>query len=89
MGTSEERYPELYEEAKSYERPYEGSGNTFTWSERESLAEIERPERMEAIKRDHEERRARKQKLRENLTLAQVFEGEVEEEERGCLICSL
>ena len=29
-----ERHPELFEAAKAYEKPFEGSGNTFTWSER-------------------------------------------------------
>ena len=68
-----ETYPDLFEKAKEYERPYQGSGNTFTWSERESLAELERPERMEAIKREHEKRCAQSQARGENLTLAEVF----------------
>ena len=85
-----EEHPDLFEKAKAYERPYEGSGNTFTWSERESLVELERPERMEAIKRNYELRKARKLERRENLTLAQVFGDEVvEQDEDGCLICSL
>src|SRR3546814_4595680 len=50
---SKEKHPEYYEKAKAYEKPYEASGNTFTWSERESLAELEQPERMEAIKEEH------------------------------------
>ena len=75
---------------KAYERPYEGSGNTFTWSERESLVELKQPERMEAIKRDYELRTARKRERREGLALAQVFGDEiVEEDKSGCLICSL
>ena len=85
-----EEHPDLFEKAKAYERPYEGSGNTFTWSERESLVELEQPERMEAIKRDYELRTARKRERREDLTLAQVFGDEiVEEDKSGCLICSL
>src|SRR3546814_14413650 len=51
-----EKHPEYYEKAKAYEKPYEASGNTFTWSERESLAELEQPERMEAIKEEHAKR---------------------------------
>ena len=85
-----EEHPDLFEKAKAYERPYEGSGNTFTWSKGESLVELERPERMEEIKRDHELRKGRKRERRENLTLAQVFGDEiVEQDEGGCLICSL
>ena len=31
---------------KPTKSPFEGSGNTFTWSERESLSELEQPERV-------------------------------------------
>ena len=85
-----EEHPGLSENAKAYERPYEGSGSIFTWSERESLVELERYERMGAIKRDYELRKARKRERRENLTLAQVYGNKfVEKDESGCLICSL
>ena len=85
-----EKYPELFEQAKAYETPYEPSGRTFTWSESESLAELERPERMAEIKREHERRAARRRERQENLTLAQVFGDEgPEENDDGCLICSL
>ena len=30
-----EAHPDLFEQAKAYEKPYEGSGKTFTWSSRE------------------------------------------------------
>ena len=85
-----EAHPDLFEQAKAYEKAYEPSGRTFTWSERESLEELERPERMAAIKREHELRAARRRERRENLTLVQVFGDEgPEENDDGCLICSL
>jgi len=85
-----ENHPNLYEEAKAYEKPFEKSGNTFTWSEQESLVELERPERMSAIKKEHELRRSHRIKRGENLTLAQVFGGDLDEmDESGCLICTL
>ena len=85
-----EEHPDLFEQAKAYEKRYEPSGGTFTWSERESLAELEKPERVAAIKREHELRAARRRERRENLTLAQVFGDEdPEEDDDGCLICSL
>ena len=87
-----EKHPDLFEKAKAYEKPYEGSGNTFTWSERESLAELERPERMAAIKHEHEARRRQRAAREENLPLSVVFgdgTSEVDEEGGGCLICSL
>lgn len=85
-----EHHPDLFEKAKAYEKPFLASGNTFTWSERESLAELERPERMAAIKEEHEKRRLQKKDRAENLTLAQVFGDDIDEiDESGCLICSL
>lgn len=86
-----EKHPELFEKAKAYEKPYEGSGNTFTWSERESLAELERPERMAAIRREHALRLAQRKARGENLTLAEVFSGacDPDEDSDACLICTL
>lgn len=86
-----ETYPDLYEKAKDYEKPFEGSGNTFTWSERESLSELEQPERMQAIKDEHERRRVARENRGDQLTLAQVFAGGEEDEPEGdaCLICTL
>jgi len=87
-----ETYPDLYEQAKAYEQVYEGSGNTFTWSERESLAELERPERMQAIKDEHRRRQLAKEARGDNLTLEQVFaraERTDEADDEACLICTL
>ncbi len=85
-----EAHPELFEQAKAYEKPYEPSGRTFTWNEKESLEELERPDRMAAIKREHERRAVHRKERRENLTLAQVFSDDgPEEHDDGCLICSL
>jgi len=90
-----ETYPDLYEKAKEYERPYEKTGNFFTWSNGESLAELERPERVEQIKREHVIRLERNMQRRENATLLEVF-GEYEggsqlddDEDQGCLVCQL
>ena len=61
-----EQHPEAFEEAKAYEKNAIDDGSPFTWSQGESLDELERPERIEQIRRDHEERlvrmRARVQK---------------------------
>ena len=69
----EERHPYRFEAAKAYERPYEGSGNTFTWCRRESLAELEQPQRMAAVKAEHTKRSAAKAQSAQEFTLAEVY----------------
>ena len=87
-----EQHPDLFEAAKAYERPFKGSGNTFTWGERESLSELERPERVQAIKDEHARRQAAKEASGADLTLAEVYrrrQAQDEPESRACLICTL
>ncbi len=57
-----EQHPEAFEEAKTYEKDAVARGSPFTWSRGESLAELERPERMAQIRRDHEKRLARRRR---------------------------
>lgn len=90
-----ETHPDLYEQAKAYERPYEKSGNQFTWSNGESLADIEQPERVAAIRAEHERRKERKGRERVMIPLVQVF-SEIEtadtleeDDEQGCIVCHL
>jgi 3'-phosphoadenosine 5'-phosphosulfate sulfotransferase (PAPS reductase)/FAD synthetase len=45
-----ERHPKLFDESKQYEKINEKTGERYTWSERESLKELEQPERMQEIK---------------------------------------
>lgn len=54
-----EEHPEAFEEAKAYEKNAVEHGSPFTWSQGESLEELERPERVEQIKKEHEKRLAR------------------------------
>jgi len=62
-----ERHPEAFEEAKAYEKNAVDHGSPFTWSQGESLDELSRPERVQQIKEDHEQRLARqKSKLQPN-----------------------
>ena len=51
-----ERHPDFFEEAKSYEKDAVDGGSPFTWSRGESLEDLGKPERVEQIRRDHEER---------------------------------
>lgn len=62
-----ERHPKAFEEAKAYEKNAVDHGSPFTWSQGESLEELERPERIAQIKKDHEQRLARmKSKIQPN-----------------------
>lgn len=82
-----EKHPDLFEAAKSYEKPEED----YTWAKRESLEELSRAERVAQIKREEEERRVRAAARRKPRTLAEMFTGELSEEDDfdGCLICHL
>ena len=87
-----ETHPDLFESAKQYELDSLAQGVDFTWSKSESLAELERPERIAAIKANKAAADARKASRRGNKTLAETLgglEAEQESESEGCLICSL
>ena len=87
-----ERYPDLFEAAKSYERPFDGTGNTFTWSEKESLSELEKPHRIQAIKDEYNRRQKAKQASAADLTLAEVYRRRHAQDQPDgdtCLICTL
>lgn len=85
-----ENHPDLFWEAARYETDKDGatSGENYTWSQGESLAELAHPERIAHIKEDNAQRLARFQRNRINLPLVDVFD-DLEEEERACLICDL
>ena len=54
-----EEHPEAFQEAKAYEKNALEDGSPFTWSQGESLVDLEQPERIAQIQRDHGERVAR------------------------------
>lgn len=54
-----QRHPGEFEAAKAYEKTALEHGSAFTWSQRESLAELEQPERMAEIEADFNQRKAR------------------------------
>lgn len=45
-----EHHPDLFEASQTYEKQDPETGKRFTWSERESLAELARPERLVQIR---------------------------------------
>lgn len=54
-----ERHPEAFEEAKLYEKNALEHGSPFTWTQRESLTELEQPARVIQIVTDFERRKQR------------------------------
>lgn len=89
-----EEHPDKFDEAKQYEKTALDHGSPFTWSDRESLTELEKPERIAAIKLDYEKRRSRqlakrrKNPLREGLDTLEIDEvyGDTEVS-ASCVIC--
>lgn len=77
-----ERHPELFEQAKGFEKFDETTGKRFTWSAKESLEELERPERMDEIKASR-----LRQTYTQSNNLMDVLDDE--DEEDSCLVCHL
>lgn len=84
-----ERHPDLFEEAKKYEKIDEERGVRFTWSQGESLEELSRPERVAEIKRKQEQAVKKKSKAHPGKKLYQIFNETLEDEDdtEPCTIC--
>lgn len=89
-----ERHPEAFEEAKGYEKSALEHGSPFTWSQGESLSELEQPERIEQIVQDFERRKARElankpaNPLRPVETIVDIDDLYGEDEGGGaCVVC--
>ncbi len=86
-----ERHPEAFEEAKLYEKTAIEHGSPFTWSQGESLTDLEQPERQAQIKKEHDRRLEQaKARLQSNplrpehsLDLDDVYGGAA----KACLTC--
>ena len=81
-----ENHPDLYELASKYEKTDETSGRRFTWSSHESLKELALPERVAAIKAEHQRRLKHEQETSSNRLLDILDDPD---EPRACTICSL
>jgi Phosphoadenosine phosphosulfate reductase family len=83
-------HPDAFEEAKRYEKSALDHGSPFTWSDRESLEELARPERIDQIRREYQTRverlkaRRRPNALRPNENANDQM---LEDDGVGCLIC--
>ena len=83
-----ETYPQLFDEAERYEREYAPTGNLFTWSSGERLADLRKPDRVQQIKEEAETRKQRTANA--GSTLAEVFRAEAEmPTDDACVICTV
>jgi hypothetical protein len=87
-----ETYPDLFEKAKAYEYA-SNTGEPFYWNGDESLAELERPERVAQIKRNWEAVQEKKRKAAAGRKLIHILGNAEpaggEDDPEGCLICHL
>lgn len=82
-----EQHPDLFEQAKAYEYANKVNGNPFYWNSEESLEELERPERIEEIKRNWEQSQNCSTTSSKLVHILGLMEEEEEEEREGCIIC--
>ena len=86
-----EEHPEAFQEAKAYEKNALEDGSPFTWSQGESLVELEQPERIAQIRRDHGERVARMRSKEQTNPLRPNKEpldmDDLYGKAKGCLAC--
>ena len=75
-----EQHPDLFQEAKNYEK--EG----YTWNDDESLGAMSEPERIKKIKEEYIVRRERAEKAKKSSFLLDILE---DAEEEGCATCFL
>jgi 3'-phosphoadenosine 5'-phosphosulfate sulfotransferase (PAPS reductase)/FAD synthetase len=74
-----EQHPELFAKAMEYEK------DDFKWSQEESLSDLIKPERIEAIKLDYIKRKLRKDAISKSSKLLDILS--VTDEEIGCASC--
>jgi hypothetical protein len=86
-------HPDAFEDAKGYEKTALEHGSPFTWSQGESLEDIEKPERIKSIEEEFEQRRKRVLARRRINPLAAGAELTIDdyygidEASGGCVVC--
>lgn len=86
-----ENHQQLFEKAASFEKTDPETGESFTWTQGESLQQLSKPERIAEIKKEYEERliNATATKSVSDAPLMDVFSDSEEESNGSCLICHL
>jgi len=85
-----ENHPDAFEEAKNYEKTALEHGSPFTWCTKESLTELEKPERIKQIKDNYEMRlqRARAKKQENPLRPGDILDvDDLYGQAKVCLAC--
>jgi 3'-phosphoadenosine 5'-phosphosulfate sulfotransferase (PAPS reductase)/FAD synthetase len=84
-----EQHPDLFEKAKEYEKFDPETGERYTWSDKESLAELADPARVEEIKEAQKKALEEKRKRRPNRPLLEVLEEvyDDEDDDQPCSFC--
>lgn len=83
-----ENHPDYYEKAKQFERYDPVTGQSFTWNARESLQDLQHPERIKQIKEQHTKRLQQQQSMKLHASLTELL-AEENDDEQSCLICHL
>jgi 3'-phosphoadenosine 5'-phosphosulfate sulfotransferase (PAPS reductase)/FAD synthetase len=85
-----ENHPDLFKKAQRLENLKCVDDRRYTWSERESLEELMKPERVQVIKEMHEKDMERQRHYMEpNARLIDVFASVTETYPAPCAICTL
>jgi 3'-phosphoadenosine 5'-phosphosulfate sulfotransferase (PAPS reductase)/FAD synthetase len=79
-----ENHPDLFEKAKEYEKINEATGERYTWSERESLGELARPERVAEIKERQANMRPSSSK---STKLLHILDQDEDDDDLPCSFC--
>lgn len=83
-----EQHPDLFKKASNYEKEDSETGEKYSWSQRESLENLRRPERITQIRLEDHQRQQFASKHQQNVPLTAIF-SQFESDDEGCLICHL
>ena len=86
-----ERHPDLYEAAKAYEKEGPQGEPGFSWSQDETLSDLEDPDRVAEILAQHKASLAKESASSANRRLIEIFEDAMDDEDDsfGCMMCHL
>jgi 3'-phosphoadenosine 5'-phosphosulfate sulfotransferase (PAPS reductase)/FAD synthetase len=85
------RHPDKFHQAMEMEKENSITGEQYTWIPGESLSELIKPERIDQIKANFQNRITSAVKIAPNTPLSKIFSHDISEEmgDESCLICHL